>query len=223
MVWFGRVWLAALAWDGARAKEVAQEALEAIGPDPVAITNVAIGLQWVCEMDDAVKYTSAVINVHPGNVIAASNHVLGLYLTGRWTEAAHFSDKFVQRIGNEQLRALQGGSGILDLHVNIPARLKGLDVGGVSEQRVQRELAACWAVLRERRVRLRYLETTSEEDPDSGAALFVVNVCVTGNIELELELEAALGSNLLACEGWDPSTLAVGFKYVGEGDADAST
>jgi hypothetical protein len=220
MVWVGRMFLAALAWDFDRANDVARSALTAVGPHPSVITNVAIAFQWLCDMDAANEYGELAYDTHPGNVVAAANYLLGLYLSGHWTKAAAKATEIVERIGGEQLARVQGGPVVLDLSTSIPGRIQGLQLSAVPEARLQRELRAAWAILREQQIRLRFLETMHIEDPDSGWGTFYADVCVSGDIEMELHLNALLATPLSKMLDWEPTTLSVAFKYREQGEHD---
>jgi tetratricopeptide (TPR) repeat protein len=214
LVWVGRLSLAALTWDSARAFEVARAARAAAGANGQLLANIALAFEQMNEMDAALEYAQLAVNASPTYRFAVANRIHVLLALGRWSEAIRATDEYVALVGSSQVDPT-----LVD---DTRPRLAGIAAAGVTESQVQQELALCWAVLRERQVRHRRMTSYNEQDPESGSELFVVRIEILGDIEREMELEEQLAPRLAALPGWDPTRLSVGYTYAVQEYADAS-
>lgn len=217
--WVAHAAVAALAWDASTALEMCSKGAQAVGSNPEVLANFAVSLKHLNEFEAALQYARQATEASPVNGFALRHHVGALLQLGRWSDALAMAERYVGRVGNEQAQNIPE---IVDM---FRSWMSCLGDGGVSERQVQLELAQCWAVLRENRIRCGQLLVSCDENPEGGAPTMVLRLTFVGEIEDEMRLGALLAQRLSRLESWDPTRLSVDFEYVEQfehEDADAT-
>lgn len=166
------------------------------------LLNAAVNLRLLGQFGEAAKLAMRALEIAPQNPSVVLLGCEALALSGRLSDGIKAFESMNEITGEvqEDLQELQN-------------RLRDLELAGVTEQQLQREIALANQVAMENGIRLSRVDTQTYQTHDDPIQV-IVGMRFKGDIHREIELEEKLASKLSELEDWDPLKLNVEFRYL---------
>lgn len=166
------------------------------------LLNAAVNLRLFGDFGEAANLAMRAMEIAPQDVQVVMLGGEALALAGRLSDGIKAFEALGQ-ITDEVQDDLQ----------HLKSRLHDLEIAGVTELQLQREVTLANEVAMDNKIRIARVDTQTCEFSNDPPQVFV-SMRFKGDVNNELDLEEKLAVRLSELENWDPLKLNVEFKYI---------